>query len=196
MIRELHFPTPIYILDIKDQNLNIQLEKDILNWMNQDKGVLRTNVQGWHSTTNMHTKPEYARLVKALHEAQDKIYIEEHYDSEPFLGNMWANVNPPGGMNRAHQHPNSLWAGVYYVKAPKNCGHLKIDDPRSSAAMSRPILKEKQHPMRLFRETQYKPITGRCIMFPAWLMHSVDPNESNDLRISVSFNFLQKTMFV
>jgi|TARA_R100001530_G_scaffold27989_1_gene22246 uncharacterized protein (TIGR02466 family) len=196
MIRELHFPTPIYILDIKDQNLNIQLEKDILNWMNQDKGVLRTNVKGWHSTTNMHTKPEYARLVKALHEAQDKIYIEEHYDSEPFLGNMWANVNPPGGMNRAHQHPNSLWAGVYYVKAPKNCGHLKIDDPRSSAAMSRPILKEKQHPMRLFRETQYKPITGRCIMFPAWLMHSVDPNESNDLRISVSFNFLQKTMFV
>ena len=196
MIRELHFPTPIYILDIKDQNLNIQLEKDILNWMNQDKGVRRTNVKGWHSTTNMHTKPEYARLVKALHEAQDKIYIEEHYDSEPFLGNMWANVNPPGGMNRAHQHPNSLWAGVYYVKAPKNCGHLKIDDPRSSAAMSRPMLKEKQHPMRLFRETQYKPITGRCIMFPSWLMHSVDPNESNDLRISVSFNFLQKCMVV
>ena len=36
----------------------------------------------------MHTKPEYARLVKALHEAQDKIYIEEHLDSAPFLGNM------------------------------------------------------------------------------------------------------------
>ena len=196
MIRELHFPTPIYILDIKDQNLNIQLEKDILNWMNQDKGVLRTNVKGWHSTTNMHTKPEYARLVKALHEAQDKIYIEEHYDSEPFLGNMWANVNPPGGMNRAHQHPNSLWAGVYYVKAPKNCGHLKIDDPRSSAAMCRPHLKEGEKPSRLFRETHYEPITGRCIMFPSWLMHCVDPNESNDIRISVSFNFLQKGMFV
>ena len=53
------------------------------------------------------------------------------YDSEPVLGNMWANINPPGGMNRAHQHPNSLWSGVYYIKAPKNSGHLKIDDPRS-----------------------------------------------------------------
>ena len=26
----------------------------------QDKGVSRTNVKGWHSTTDMHTKPEYA----------------------------------------------------------------------------------------------------------------------------------------
>ena len=37
---------------------------------------------------------------------QDKIYEEEHLDSEPFLGNMWANVNPPGGYNRPHLHPN------------------------------------------------------------------------------------------
>jgi len=27
-------------------------------------------------------------------------------------------------------------------------------------------------------------------------MHCVDPNKSNDIRISVSFNFLQKGMFV
>jgi hypothetical protein len=27
-------------------------------------------------------------------------------------------------------------------------------------------------------------------------MHCVDPNESNEIRISVSFNFLQKGMFV
>ena len=60
MIRELHFPTPVYILDIKDKNLNTQLEKDIINWMNQDKGIIRTNVQGWHSTTNMHEKPEFS----------------------------------------------------------------------------------------------------------------------------------------
>ena len=109
---------------------------------------------------------------------------------------MWANINPPGGMNRAHQHPNSLWSGVYYIKAPKNSGDLKIDDPRSSAAMCRPRQKDGEKPLRLYRETHYAPIAGRCIMFPSWLMHCVDPNESNDIRISVSFNFLQKGMFV
>ena len=196
MIRELHFPTPIYILDIKDKNLNAQLEKDVISWMNQDKGVIRTNIKGWHSTTNMHERPEFKRLVNALYEAQKKIYIEEHLESEPVLGNMWANVNPPGGMNRAHQQPNSLWSGVYYIKAEEKSGQLKIDDPRAAASMVRPKQKSDKVPSRLWRETHYEPIAGRCIMFPSWLTHCVDPNESNDIRISVSFNFLQKGMFV
>ena len=196
MIRELHFPTPIYILDIKDKNLNAQLEKDVISWMNQDKGIKRTNIKGWHSTTNMHERPEFKRLVNALYEAQKKIYIEEHLESEPVLGNMWANVNPPGGMNRAHQHPNSLWSGVYYIKAVKNSGQLKIDDPRAAASMVRPKQKSGELSSRLWRETHYEPVAGRCIMFPSWVMHCVDPNESNDIRISVSFNFLQKGMFV
>ena len=196
MIRELYFPTPIYVLDIKDQSINEQLEKDILNWYNKDKGINRTNVNGWHSKTTMHEMPEYKRFTDALYEAQKKIYIEEDLDSEPFLGNMWANVNPKGGMNRAHIHPNSLWSGVYYVKANKNSGHLKIDDPRSIASMSRPRLKEKQHPIRLWRETSFEPKVGRLIMFPAWLVHAVDPNLSDELRISVSFNFMQKCMVV
>ena len=196
MIRELHFPTPIYIADIKHPTLNKELEKDIIAWSNQDKGVTRTNVKGWHSTTDMHLRPEYKNLVDMLYEAQRTIYDQEHLDSEPFLGNMWANINPPGGMNRSHQHPNSLWSGVYYVKAPKNCGHLKVDDPRKSASMIRPKQKPGQLPPRLYRETHYEPKDGRLIMFPSWLLHCVDPNESNEIRISVSFNFLQKGMFV
>ena len=196
MHRELHFPTPVYIADIEHPTLNQELERDIVAWSKQDKGVVRTNVQGWHSTTDMQEKPQFKKLVDMLYACQKTIYDQEYYKSEPVLGNMWANINPPGGMNRAHQHPNSLWSGVYYIKAPKNCGDLKIDDPRSSAAMCRPNQKDGEKPIRLLRETHYKPIAGRCIMFPSWLMHCVDPNESNDIRISVSFNFLQKGMFV
>ena len=196
MHRELHFPTPIYIADIKHPTLNQELERDIMAWSKQDKGIVRTNVQGWHSTTNMHELPQFKKLVDMLYACQKTIYQQEHYESEPFLGNMWANVNPPGGMNRAHQHPNSLWSGVYYIKAPKNCGHLKIDDPRASASMCRPRQKEGKKPSRLYRETHYEPIAGRCIMFPSWLIHCVDQNQSNEIRISVSFNFLQKGMYV
>ncbi len=196
MFRELHFPTPIYIADIEHPTLNQELEKDITAWANKDKGITRTNVKSWHSPTNMANLPEYKKLVSMLYACQKTIYEQEHLESEPFLGNMWANINPPGGMNRAHQHPNSLWSCVYYIKAPKNSGHLKIDDPRSSAAMVRPTQKKGTLPVRLYRETHYEPIAGRCIMFPSWLMHCVDPNQSNDIRISVSFNFLQKGMFV
>jgi len=196
MNRDLHFPTPIYTFDHNDPSLNEQLERNILEWVNQDKGLSKTNIKGWHSKTNMHTRPEYKRIVDGLYEAQHIIYEEEHLDSEPFLGGMWANVNPKGGMNRGHLHPNSLWSGVYYVKAPQNCGNLRIDDPRALASMVRPKMKEGVPPDRLHRETSYEPIAGRLIMFPSWVTHCVDANESNELRISISFNFLQKGMYV
>jgi uncharacterized protein (TIGR02466 family) len=81
---------------------------------------------GWHSTTDMHKNPEYQHLVDELHMAQEEIYEDECLDNEPFLGNMWANINYKDGFNRPHIHPNSLWSGVYYVKTPEKCGHLKI----------------------------------------------------------------------
>ena len=62
MFRELHFPTPIYIADIKHPTLNQELERDIVAWSKQDKGVVRTNVQGWHSHTTMQDLPEYKKF--------------------------------------------------------------------------------------------------------------------------------------
>jgi len=196
MNRELFFPTPIYIKDVGTAEFNKKLEQDIIHWMNQDKGIQRTNVNGWHSESNMADRPKYRELVDLLFKMQFEIYQEEQLDSEPFLGNMWANVNPKGGFNRTHIHPNSLWSGVYYVKTPPNCGHLKLEDPRSIALMTRPRMKPGPQPARLWRETHYEPIAGRLIMFPSWLNHCVDPNQSDDIRISVSFNFMQKCYVV
>jgi len=196
MNRELYFATPIYVKDVGTPEFNAQLEQNIINWSRQDKGVQKTNVNGWHSPTDMHLKPEYKMLVDLLHQAQHFIYNDELLDNEPFLGNMWANINPPGGYNRAHTHPNSLWSGVYYVKAPINSGHLKVEDPKPSINISRPKRKQGQLPKHLWNEVHFEPIAGRLIMFPSWLNHCVDTNQSNDIRISVSFNFLQKGMFV
>ena len=196
MNRELFFPTAIYIAELQDLNLNPELEKNIIDWSNRDKGLSRTNIDGWHSQTNMNELPEYKKLIDVLYEAQRTIYEQEHLDSEPYLGNMWANINPPGGLNRAHMHPNALWSGVYYVKAHPDSGHLKVDDPRAAASMSRPRQKSGPTPSRLWRETSFEPKAGRLIMFPAWLTHCVDPNKSNDIRISVSFNFMQKCLMV
>ena len=196
MNRELYFATPVYVKDIGTPEFNAQLEQNIINWSRQDKGVQKTNVNGWHSPTDMHLKPEYKMLVDLLHQAQHFIYNDELLDNEPFLGNMWANINPPGGYNRAHTHPNSLWSGVYYVKAPINSGHLKVEDPKPSINISRPRRKQGQLPKHLWNEVHFEPIAGRLIMFPSWLNHCVDTNQSNDIRISVSFNFLQKGMFV
>jgi uncharacterized protein (TIGR02466 family) len=194
--RELYFATPVYIKDVGTQEYNDYLEEKIVNWSKKDEGLKKTNMYGWHSTTDMHKNPEYQHLVDELHMAQGEIYEDECLDNEPFLGNMWANINYKDGFNRPHIHPNSLWSGVYYVKTPEKCGHLKLEDTRTMSLMSRPRKTNKEEPKHLWREVHFEPKAGRLIMFPSYVNHCVDPNESDDLRISVSFNFLQTGMFV
>ena len=189
MIKEGFFPTIIYAEDFK---LNTdELAQNIINWSNQDKGVKKTNVKGWHSQTNMFDIPVFKPLVDELFKMQHQIFKEEWLDREPRLGNMWANINYQGGYNRPHIHPNSLFSGVYYVHAQPNSGKLVCNDPRPGIQTIMPVRKPGQPPKHLWRETHLDPKPGRIIMFPAWLWHCVEPNQSNDIRISVSFNFIQ-----
>jgi len=189
MIREEFFPTNVYGKDV--QLDNNKLAQDIINWSNQDPGVAKTNVKGWHSTTDMASKPEYQTLVNELMIMSKDIFKEEWLDREPVLGNMWANINPKEGSNQPHIHPNSLFSGVYYVKSNPQAGRLKIYDPRPGAQIVMPVRKEGQPPKHLWKDANLDPVTGRLIMFPAWLWHAVEPNQSDELRISVSFNFIQ-----
>ena len=123
---------------------------------------------------------------------QEEIYQKEHLNRKPVLGNMWANVNYPGGYIRPHLHPNSLFSGVYWIKTPVKSGNLMIYDPRPGIHTTMPGRKEGPLPHQFWREIHYTPRAGTIVMFPAWLWHEVRPNESNDTRISVSFNFLQR----
>ena len=190
MIIEKFFPTFVYAKDVELDNN--KLTQDIVNWSNQDKGVQKTNHKGWHSTTDMGNKPEYQQLVTELLRMQKEIYDHEHLDRHARLGNMWANINPPGGMNNPHVHPNALFSGVYYVKSQPQAGRLKIYDPRPGIQTMMPIRKEGQMHKDLWRDVNLDPVEGRIIMFPSWLWHSVEENKSNDVRISVSFNFIQE----
>jgi len=189
MIIEKFFPTIVYGKDV--QLDNNKLAQDIVNWSNQDKGVSKTNYKGWHSTTDMGQKPEYQQLVTELLRMQKEIYNNEHLDRHARLGNMWANINPTDGMNQPHIHPNSLFSGVYYVKSQPKAGRLKIYDPRPGVQFIMPVRKPGDPGKDMWRDANIQPVVGRIIMFPAWLWHSVEPNKSNDLRISVSFNFIQ-----
>ena len=191
--KEYFFPTIIYVKDLPNaEKLNEGFTKHVIQWSHADKGLFKTNVKGWHSKTDMHTKPEYQPLVDQLIEMQKEIFKEEQLNKEPFLGNMWANINPPGAYNRPHLHPNTLFSGVYYIKAPEKSGALKIVDPRPGAQTIMPVRKPGTLPPQLWRDVNYRPVAGRIIMFPGWLWHEVETNMSKEVRISVSFNFVQK----
>lgn len=191
MHKDLFFPTTIYVKDIGTPELNKDLEKNILNLSKNDPGISKSNIKGWHSQNKIYEMPEYRELGKLLFDMQNQIYEEEGLEPSPVIGNMWANINPKGAFNTSHIHSNCLWSGVYYVRTPNNCGNLNIKDPRAVSLMTLPSYNKKLKPHQ-WREVSYNPVAGRCIMFPSWLEHYVEPNQSDDIRISISFNFLQK----
>ena len=186
------WPTVFYYEDlINSEKFNQELEEKILAWSKADTGLNKTNRNGWHSTTDMHTRLEFKELVDVLYQMQFEIYQKENLAGEPFLGNMWANLNYPGGSNAMHIHPNSLWSGAYYVTAEPTSGNIYFEDPRAVSLMTMPRRTTEQ-PVNERRIIDSLPQAGRLIMFPSWVNHGVRENLSDKNRISVSFNFIQK----
>lgn len=204
MNRDLFFPTPIYYTDLADAGaLNAELKQHIYAWRDADpKGTFRTNVPqvgGWHSVTDMHTRREYNRLTREIFELIQGVYDNLAYghEFEPVCDSMWANINPRHAYNREHNHPHALWSGVYYVQTPDNSGLLYFIDPRPQAQIFTPYYDAGRRKAETQHEVYYQPQEGRLIVFPAWLMHGVQPNLSDTPgsegdRISVSFNFRQR----
>jgi len=204
MNRDFFFPTQIYFTDLADaEALNQELKGHIYAWRDADpQGTFRTNapqVGGWHSATDMHTRSEYNRLTLEIFELVQGVYDDLGYDPEfePVCDSMWANINPRHAYNRHHSHPHALWSGVYYVQTPENAGLLYFTDPRPQAQVLTPYYDPQRRRADTWHEVYYQPQEGRLIVFPAWLVHAVQPNLSEKPdregdRISVSFNFYQR----
>ena len=203
LISEHYFATPVCTLDLVQPDLNDALISHILQWRDADPaGITRSNFKqtgSWHSTIDMHQRPEFKALTDLVLAMAQQVFSQQHYhpDYLPLIDSMWANINPHGGFNRSHTHPDTLWSGVYYAQAPAQCGRICFHDPRSQARVITPMLgaDAEDHPGS-WPEIYFEPLAGRMILFPAWLQHDVEPNLS-DLpgdsgnRISVSFNLLQ-----
>lgn len=204
LMRESYFPTRIYHQDLPDADvLNIGLADSIRAWQQADAvGVQRSNAPGtgaWHSRPDMHTRPGFKAFSALVARAATGVFHDMGYraDRLPKIDTMWANVTPTGGFNRSHIHPNVLWSGVYYVQAPPDAGRITFADPRMQALMmgAEKDSAAKDH-QDFWAEVNFAPREGRLLLFPAWLMHSTEPNGSKlagtaGERISISFNLRQ-----
>lgn len=110
---EVYFPTYVYFRDFADATaLNETVEAGIRAWRDGDSaGIHRSNAKrsgSWHSGLDMHRRPEFGELARRIRSTAEQIFREAGYDPayEARLDNMWANINPPGGYNRAHIHPH------------------------------------------------------------------------------------------
>ena len=102
------------------------------------------------------------------------------------ITNMWATIYPKGAHVPEHVHNNSLYSGVFYAKTSPNCGNIVFKDPSYIAKSMASKLSDgfPSVPVTFTQEVD----TGIMILFPSWLPHYTQPNESDEDRIIISFN--------
>jgi hypothetical protein len=99
---------------------------------------------------------------------------------EHFMG--WVNVREPGERLEVHGHTESAIAATYYIKVKEGCGDLVAFDSANAIDW----LNNRLSGTPLLRERRFKPVEGQLIFFPSYVLHGVDENKSDELRISLS----------
>lgn len=110
----------------------------------------------------------------------------------------WANVNRLGDYHDPHNHPYAYLSGTYYVRVPESRAPLRnrsdvrpgcitFYDPRGAVNMT--AIKDDP---QIEPEHTVAPKPGTILMWPAFVMHFVHPNLSEEPRISISFNVVIK----
>ncbi len=141
----------------------------------------------WQSRHGLHALPELAPLVLHLRESVEQVLAFLSIGPFPFeITGLWANVAAPGAGVRMHAHPNNFLSGVYYVQVQPGAETVNFHDPRPQTAVVRPPAKE----LTAYNTDQVvlQVEEGTLLIFPAWLVHSVEPNRSDRWRVSMSFN--------
>lgn len=195
------FVTPILTATAPASAVNATRLVDLISVKrDNDPGIQRSNVGGWHSDIDMmQWGGESARQLAGFaieqvgaHMADIAAGGKRQFD---WGVDMWANVNGPGSANQLHCHPGAFWSGVYYPDAADAGqgdagGELLLEDPRYPMAyMNVPDLVLRYgdgQPM----PSQYaiRPETGMLVLFPSWLRHSVRAYRGRGERVSIALN--------
>jgi hypothetical protein len=146
-------------------DLNAALAIIILTREASSPGLTVSNVGGWHSTADFldWDGSPVRDLRERIAAAAARVGARD------FAVHAWANVLRSGDYHDAHRHGEAVWSGVYWVDAGQGLGgELKFAREREAHSVA--------------------PRAGLMLIFPGFLLHSVEPYTGSRPRISVAFN--------
>lgn len=155
-----------------------------------------SNRGGWQSKLYFNDEIEWMKPVL------EEMWKGAHHFTELYGGKKeniqnccyWFNVNGKGDFNQIHNHPGSMISACMYIKVPKekNAGELVFDNPFQDAmnwAHFFSLPGNAQLTDYNYPNWYVVPEEGKVVFFPSYLRHHVEPNENDDERISIAFNF-------
>ncbi len=193
------FPTLIQQTKLAPPDLLTELEAAC--WMIEDGDTAghdwceREGYPGYTSYASLddlqQRAPAFSDLVALLDQHAAAFARHQNWDlgrARLNCDSLWVNILGEGGHHSGHIHPNSLISGTCYVAMPDGAGRIKFEDPRLPMLMAAPQLQATAPPSAQ-RFHYVAPQSGDILMWESWLRHEVMTSQTEEPRISVSFNY-------
>lgn len=187
VFEQLWFPIPIWECPVIGIN-NSEIKNYCLKVRKEKPGVTISNRGGWHSNEIITPIP---KSLEKLFSDMTKFVNDVCYRYTGTIlkfGNFWININGHHDYNMLHDHQKSFLSGVYYVDVPDdNMGDLVLHRGDNAEFFIRNV---QESTMANSLVSIKKAKTSTFYLFPSWIKHHVERNESQKERISIAFNFI------
>ena len=189
---KLLFPSVIHELKVKNFK---SIKMDLINFVYEErekdsKGLNFSNMGGWQSQP---TYKDYNNILLSTVADTVRTYFNNNVldmSKEIVFEGLWMNINKKGDYNATHDHPNCHMAGVFWINSPVGGGNFECQSPHSytSGPEMMGYTSEFREKTNSYGSYGFSPTEGDIMLFPASLNHKVTPNQSDEDRISSSFN--------
>lgn len=184
--KQFYIPIGVKFFELDDE----RMAKYALDLMEKSNGVFKSNQGGWQSDELQGEIPELNDLLVAITKSVNEFHAEMKMKSNlrQKISNCWLNVNGRGHGNKPHKHFGSIFSGVYYIQCCKDNGNIVFVNPNEllDHYWDESIIEERSEPTSGLYEQW--PEQGKLLMFPSHVNHWVEPNQSDNVRISFAFN--------
>lgn len=187
------FPTPIWSVNL-DIDLN-PIRNYIYNLSNISSGRRVSNVGGWQSSeffVSETTNENIRSLLKLIKRYLKVSYSDYGFSEDVEIDNYWFNINYPGSSNVEHTHSRCFLSGTFYIDVPENSGNIvfkrsALEDYAISSNIGSGTTKLSASYWK------YSVVPNQLMIFPGWILHEVERNNSSQNRVSMAFNVRTKT---
>jgi uncharacterized protein (TIGR02466 family) len=179
--------------DIEHHQLSDALDA-IFERSNEGKWASETGKSSGEHHLFLHTIQEMRWLLTIVTARVCKVWAELNYEDGKNITcpASWANLHIPGQVTGEHSHcsgaEKSHLSAVYYFKKPVNSGNIEFRDPLDYIHSLTP---RKNYVLET--NAAYSEVVAEefdLLVFPSWLKHRSQINQSQDNRIAISMNFV------
>ena len=182
------FPSSVHYIGLENFHL---VKKRVISYIYKEKekfpeSVSKSNKGGWQSKDNYYEDNILSQIISGGLSHLGPCYKYPDF----FIKSIWININKKNDFNCLHAHPECDLSGVLWINIPKGSGNFEFVSPHSFTGSSIIGSYDERFKSDTYNYHAYQlyPKEGSMLVFPSYLQHQVERNESDEDRISVSFN--------